>query len=191
VAWHPEKEGELAFGTSDGRVGICYVSNTGKDTQVMRQYHKSSVYRVTWGPPVNKQDQEIPDQKWCLYACDEHTSVVYCDAATAPSPLKVIIRATNPQIKEDLKHKDIAWKPDRSLLALGLDNGSIQLLTAPHLQCVHTLLSHKKMIFYLSWHPSSTAIDAQEQQRQNWLASAAMDQQIHVYDLSPLLTEGR
>jgi len=189
LAWHPEKEGELAFGTSDGRVGICNASNASKEPLVMRQFHKHSVYRVAWGPPIHKKDQECPLEKWYLYACDENLSVVYLDGGKTVCPLKTIIRASNPQIKEDIRHKDIAWKPDRSLLALGLEDGSIQLLTAPNLQCIHTLLSHKKMIFFLSWHPSSTAVESQEK-RQNWLASTSMDQQIHVYDLSPLLGKG-
>jgi gem associated protein 5 len=187
LSWHPEKEGELAFGTSDGRVGVCNASNAAKEPLVMRQFHRQSVYRVAWGPPVHKADQECPSEKWYLYACDESSSVMYLDPAKPPCILKTIIRNSNPQIKEDRKHKDIAWKPDRSLLALGLEDGSIQLLTAPNLQCIHTLLSHKKMIFFLAWHPSSTAVEALEEKRQNWLASTSMDQQIHVYDLNPLL----
>ncbi|XP_059487446.1 gem-associated protein 5-like [Neocloeon triangulifer] len=193
LAWHPEKEGELAFGTSDGRVGICNASNPAKEVLIMRQYHKSSIYRVNWGPAVTgvyQKDKEAPETNWYLYACDDNNAVVYIDSYSIPKPLKVIIRASNPQIKEDIKQKDIAWKPDRSLLALGLEDGSIQLLTAPHLQCIHTLRSHKKMIFYLSWHPSCTAVDEKDDDRQNWLASTSMDQQIHIYNLTSLLAEG-
>lgn len=186
LAWHPEKEGELAFGTSDGRVGIFNASNPSKEPLIMRHFHRQGVYRVTWGPPVHISGQECPPNKWYLYACDENASAIYTDNSSAPILLRIFIKAANPQIKDDRRHKDLAWKSDRSLLALGLEDGTIQLLTAPHLHCMHTILSHKKMVFFLSWHPSSTAVNAVEEKRQNWLASASMDQMINVFDVSPL-----
>lgn len=153
----------------------------------MRQFHRQGVYRVTWGPPVHLKDKECPPNKWYLYACDESASVIYMDPGSAPILLRTFIKAANPQIKDDRRHKDLAWKSDRSLLALGLEDGTIQLLTAPNLQCMHSIMSHKKMVFFLTWHPSSTAVNAVEEKRQNWLASASMDQMINVFDLSPLL----
>ncbi|CAB3366761.1 Hypothetical predicted protein [Cloeon dipterum] len=190
LAWHPEKEGELAFCTTEGRVGVCFVSNASKDPLILRHFHKTSVYRVCWGPGVYSKDKPALEDKMYLYTCDDNTSVIYEDANSQPTPLRIIIRASNPKIKEFAKHKDIAWKPDKTLLALGMDDGSIQLFTAPHLEIVHTLMSHKKMIFYMMWHPSNTAVEDKDQKKQNWLASCSMDQLIHVYDLSPLLSQG-
>ncbi|KAF4532993.1 hypothetical protein B566_EDAN000682 [Ephemera danica] len=78
LSWHPEKEGVLGFSTSEGRVGICNVSNLGKEPVVFRQFHRSTVYRVAWGPPTYAKTDEPPTKSdFCLYASDETVSVCY------------------------------------------------------------------------------------------------------------------
>ena len=49
LAWHPEKEGLLAYGTDDGRVGIYDVLSS-KAPQISSTYHRATVFGVAWGP---------------------------------------------------------------------------------------------------------------------------------------------
>ncbi|GAA6066500.1 gem-associated protein 5, partial [Tachysurus ichikawai] len=51
LAWHPVKEGSLAFGTDDGKVGI-YEVYSNKPPQISSTYHRRTVYSLDWGPPV-------------------------------------------------------------------------------------------------------------------------------------------
>ncbi|MGH0178317.1 UNVERIFIED_CONTAM: hypothetical protein FKN15_012375 [Acipenser sinensis] len=51
LSWHPLKEGHLAFGTDDGKVGI-YDSYSNKPPQISSSYHRKTVYTLAWGPPV-------------------------------------------------------------------------------------------------------------------------------------------
>jgi hypothetical protein len=51
LAWHPTKERLLAYGTSEGRVGIYDVS-PGKQPILFRPFHHRSVYTLCWGPSV-------------------------------------------------------------------------------------------------------------------------------------------
>jgi len=59
LAWHPTNERWLAYGTSEGRVGI-YDVLSGKQPIQFRPFHQHSVYVLCWGPPVHKKGM-------CLY----------------------------------------------------------------------------------------------------------------------------
>lgn len=46
----------------------------------------------------------------------------------APTQLKSIIRETNPRLRTDAKHKEVAWKSDYTLLAIGMEDGYVNTL---------------------------------------------------------------
>ena len=76
LSWHPEKEGLLAYGTDDGRVGVYnlfakYTNNClslavcslcldicfwlSRQPKLSASFHKGTVYRVAWGPAIVSQ----------------------------------------------------------------------------------------------------------------------------------------
>lgn len=66
LAWHPTNERWLAYGTSEGRVGI-YDVLSGKQLIQFRPFHQRSVYVLCWGPPVRKKGMclyRLPWGKW-------------------------------------------------------------------------------------------------------------------------------
>ena len=52
LAWHPSKEGLLAFGTDEGRVGWIDVFSRRTQPSYSSFQHRGGVYSVTWGPGV-------------------------------------------------------------------------------------------------------------------------------------------
>ena len=52
LAWHPTKEGLLAYGTDEGRVGWFEAFHHGKLPTVSSYQHRGGVYSVSWGPNV-------------------------------------------------------------------------------------------------------------------------------------------
>ncbi|ELU01058.1 hypothetical protein CAPTEDRAFT_189953 [Capitella teleta] len=57
LAWHPKKEGKLAYGTDDGRVGIMDTLSH-KSPLISSSYHKHTVYVVAWGPVCSGEKPE-------------------------------------------------------------------------------------------------------------------------------------
>ena len=51
---------------------------------------------------------------------------------------------------------DLAWKPDYKHVAIGNEDGSIHILSAPFLQIVCSVHIHSKYISCLSWHHNFT-----------------------------------
>lgn len=70
IAWHPEKENLLAFGTAEGRVGVWDTNAVTKPPILLRHYHRHTVYSLGWGPnPI--------DKNFALYSCGDGELVYY------------------------------------------------------------------------------------------------------------------
>ncbi|XP_061473449.1 gem-associated protein 5 isoform X2 [Rhineura floridana] len=156
LAWHPTKEGCLAFGTDDGKVGI-YDTYSSKPPQISSTYHKKTVYTLAWGPPVPPMsfggDGDRPSVT--LYSCAgegivfQHSPWKLSDEA---HDINKLIRETN-SVKHKLPaHTEISWKPDGSILAIGNEDGSIEMLRAPDLKLLCTIQQHHKLINAIRWH---------------------------------------
>ncbi|KAM3844618.1 gem-associated protein 5 isoform 2-T2 [Vipera latastei] len=156
LAWHPTKEGCLAFGTDDGKVGI-YDTYSNKPPQVSSTYHKKTVYTLVWGPPVPplslQGDGDRPSIT--LYSCAGEGVVFQHNPWNLNGEahdINKLIRETN-SIKHKLPaHTEISWKPDGTLLAIGNEDGSIEILQAPHLKLLCTIQQHHKLINVIRWH---------------------------------------
>uniref|UniRef100_A0A8C6XMD1 Gem nuclear organelle associated protein 5 n=1 Tax=Naja naja TaxID=35670 RepID=A0A8C6XMD1_NAJNA len=156
LAWHPTKEGCLAFGTDDGKVGI-YDTYSNKPPQVSSTYHKKTVYTLVWGPPVPplslRGDGDRPSIT--LYSCAGEGVVFQHNPWNLNGEahdINKLIRETN-SIKHKLPaHTEISWKPDGTLLAIGNEDGSIEILQAPHLKLLCTIQQHHKLINVIRWH---------------------------------------
>ncbi|XP_028574181.2 gem-associated protein 5 isoform X1 [Podarcis muralis] len=156
LAWHPKKEGCLAFGTDDGKVGI-YDTYSNKPPQISSTFHKKTVYTLAWGPPVLPLsfggDGDRPSAT--LYSCAgegivfQHNPWKLGDEA---HDINKLIRETN-SVKHKLPaHTEISWKPDGSILAIGNEDGSIEILRAPDLKLLCTIQQHHKLINAIRWH---------------------------------------
>lgn len=58
----------MAYATDEGRVGV-FNTNGNKSPTLYRQYHRSVIYTIGWGPS--------PNNKYVLYSCGEGELVYY------------------------------------------------------------------------------------------------------------------
>ena len=58
LAWHPHREGLLAFGTDEGRVGWVEALGQGMMPLFYSYQHRVGVYSVTLGQGVEGEDEE-------------------------------------------------------------------------------------------------------------------------------------
>ncbi|XP_077182554.1 gem-associated protein 5 isoform X3 [Paroedura picta] len=161
LSWHPTKEGCLAFGTDDGKVGI-YDTYSNKPPQISSSYHKKTVYALAWGPPVPPLslggDGDRPSVT--LYSCAGEGIVFQHNPWKLNGEahdINKVIRGTNA-IKHKLPaHTEISWKPDGSILAIGNEDGSMEIFQAPELKLLCTIQQHHKLINAIRWHHDHAA----------------------------------
>nr|XP_033190238.1 gem-associated protein 5 isoform X2 [Bombus vancouverensis nearcticus] len=165
IAWHPEKENLLAYATDEGRVGVFNI-NGNKLPTLYRQYHRSVIYTIGWGP--------CPKNKYVLYSCGEG-ELVYYDSE----------KVTNEEPKSVLKKEctEFSWKPDFSCLAVGFENGTISFLNRKF-ETRGCAKFATEMVHCLVWHPESTATDLTFSQLKNYLAVAFESCTILIFDLT-------
>ncbi|KAJ7316523.1 hypothetical protein JRQ81_002685 [Phrynocephalus forsythii] len=156
LSWHPTKESCLAFGTDDGKVGI-FDTYSSKPPQISSTFHKKTVYTLAWGPPVPPLsfggDGDRPSVT--LYSCAGEGIVFQHNPwklSGEAHDINKVIRETN-SVKHKLPaHTEISWKPDGSTLAIGNEDGSIEIFRAPDLKLMCTIQQHHKLINAIRWH---------------------------------------
>ncbi|KAG8438880.1 hypothetical protein GDO86_005173 [Hymenochirus boettgeri] len=183
LAWHPTKETSLAFGTEDGKVGIFEVFLS-KPPQISSTYHKKTVYSLCWGPPLPPvsfgADGDRPP--YSLYSCGGE-GIIYqhnpwklnaesCD-------INKLIRDTN-NIKHKLPvHTELSWRHDLQHLAVGNEDGTIEVFRAPGLQLICTIQQHHKLVNALRWHHNHS----QDPDMSFLLASGSNNAAVFVHNL--------
>ncbi|KAM4039958.1 LOW QUALITY PROTEIN: gem-associated protein 5 [Anomaloglossus baeobatrachus] len=187
LSWHPTKEATLAFGTDDGKVGIYDVFST-KPPQISSTYHKKTVYSMAWGPPLPPFSfgAEGDRPPFTLYSCGGEGVIFQHNPwklTMEAQDINKIIRDTN-----DIKHKlpphtELSWKPDGQHLALGNEDGSIEIFRAPHLQLICTIQQHHKIVNALRWHHDH----CQDPALSFLLASGSNNAVIYVHNLKGAL----
>ncbi|KAM9373511.1 gem-associated protein 5 [Phaethornis superciliosus] len=191
LAWHPTKEGCLAFGTDDGKVGIFDTFSTSaknKPPQISSTYHKKTVYTLAWGPPSPPLSSggEGEQPPLTLYSCAGEGIVFQHNPWNLngeANDINKVIRDTN-SIKHKLPaHTEISWKPDGKLLALGNEDGSIEIFQAPNLKLICTIQQHHKLINAIRWHH-----DHGSQPELSYLiASGSINATIYVHNLKSVI----
>uniref|UniRef100_A0A672SYH1 Gem nuclear organelle associated protein 5 n=1 Tax=Sinocyclocheilus grahami TaxID=75366 RepID=A0A672SYH1_SINGR len=187
LAWHPIKEGTLAFGTDDGKVGINEVYSN-KPPQISSTYHHRTVYSLSWGPPVPPMSFGGSGDKpsYSLYSCAGEGVIFQHDPwklSGEASNIDKLIRDTN-NIKHKIPpHTDLSWKPDGSVLAIGNEDGSIEVLKAPMLKLLCTVQQHHKIINSLRWHHEHSS----QNELQYLLASGSSNAIVYVHDLKSVI----
>ncbi|MBN3319146.1 GEMI5 protein, partial [Atractosteus spatula] len=187
LSWHPLKEGCLAFGTDDGKIGI-YEAYSSKPPQISSTYHRKTVYTIAWGPPIPPLSFGDDRPPVALYSCAgegvifQHNPWKLAEEAT---DVDKVIRDTN-SIKHKLSpHTDLSWKPDGKILAIGNEDGSVDIFQAPHLQLFCTIQQHHKIINALCWHHEHSS----QPDLGYLLASGSSNAVVYVHNLKSVIGE--
>ncbi|KAM4620896.1 gem-associated protein 5 [Polymixia lowei] len=187
LAWHPSKEGSLAFGTEDGKVGI-YDAFSNKPPQISSSYHQKAVYRLAWGPAVPPMSfggaGDRPSAT--LYSCAGEGVILQhdpCGLSGEASDIDKLIINTN-NIKHKLSpHTDLSWKPDGKVVAIGNEDGSIEVYQAPSLRLLCSIQQHHKIINTLRWHHDH----GPQPELHFLLASGSSNAKVYIHDLRSVI----
>ncbi|GAB6029113.1 Gem-associated protein 5 [Chamberlinius hualienensis] len=190
LAWHPKKEGCLAFGTESGRVGI-YDILTSKPPSFSQWTHTKIVYTVCWGPicPTRGNTDNLG-----LYSIGGSTVIMHNVPfkRVGVFDLNKLLKVANPNLQNCSKWTEVSWKPDYSLLCLGNNKGDVELYDATDLSLIFILSGlpgGKHCVQSMKWHPLYTYSTNSSSKYQHILAVASRLSVIHVYDLSQYLDE--
>uniref|UniRef100_A0A669B928 Gem nuclear organelle associated protein 5 n=1 Tax=Oreochromis niloticus TaxID=8128 RepID=A0A669B928_ORENI len=187
LAWHPTKEGSLSFGTDDGKVGIYDVFSN-KPPQISSSYHRKTVYTLAWGPPVPPMSFGTAGGKpsFSLYSCAGEGVILQHDPYKLngeASDIDKLIRDTN-DIKHKLSpHTDLSWKPDGKVVAIGNEDGCIDVYQAPSLKLLCSIQQHHKIINTLRWHHDHSSAP----ELHCLLASGSSNAIVYVHDLRSVI----
>lgn len=187
LCWHPKKEHCLAFGTDDGKVGL-YDTYSSKPPQISSTYHKKTVYTLAWGPPVPPMSLggEGDRPSFTLYSCGgegivfQHNPWKFGGEA---SDINKLIRDTNALKYKLPVHTEISWKADGKFMALGNEDGSIEIFQGPSLKLMCSIQQHHKLLNTISWHHEHGS----QPELSYLLASGSNNAVIYVHDLRTVL----
>lgn len=189
LSWHPSKEGLLGFGTEDGKVGL-FDTLSMKQPIISTTYHLRPVYSMSWGPSLDSTSDG--DDELCLYTCggDGKVYVHHLSRKNDSSAIELNQLLRNANAHVDFyttgRHSEIAWKPDLTVLAIGNDNGLIQIFKYPDLMNIINVKVHGKIINCLSWGVKSEhdTVDTSY-----WMASGSNGFDVHVSDLKEAMNQ--
>ncbi|XP_041456060.1 gem-associated protein 5-like [Lytechinus variegatus] len=155
VSWHPTRENSLAYGTDDGRVGIFNVSVPNKPPQQFWTYHKKTIYSLCWGPPCPKPSGNH-SQSHHIYSCGGE-GLVYQHNPTKLEQesvnINTLIKQTNNYKHLLPQRSDVTWRSDGKAVAIGNEDGSIEVFASPDLHHLCTIHVQGKIINCLKWYP--------------------------------------
>ena len=137
MAWHPEKDTRLAFGTDEGRVGVCDPGVAGRLPQLCPEHHAGPVYSVSWSPA---------GQLYSLSAGAvwRHESARLTGTDWPPAAGRSAC-------------SQLSWGGGGA--ALGQEDGSVELLTADGRRRA-AALGHRRLVTALRWCPRAETASA-------------------------------
>jgi gem associated protein 5 len=174
LAFHPEREGVLAFGTEEGRVGVYDVFAQSHAAHAAR--HGAPVMALTWRPLAGAAtrlcslaaDGALWEWRMALALSTTHregdaaapTSGAAGDAARALGDelSSIAAQGTPGQAAGEPGHiTDAAWSPDGAFLAVGRERGALEVWRpAPGVggswACTTRLWAHAKGVTRVRWH---------------------------------------
>ncbi|KAM8900481.1 gem-associated protein 5 isoform 2-T2 [Spinachia spinachia] len=187
LAWHPKKEGSLSFGTDDGKVGIFEVFSN-RPPQISSSYHKKTVYTLAWGPAVPPVSFGAAGGKpsYSLYSCAGEGVILQHDPSKLSgeaSDIDKLIRDTNNIQHKLSPHTDLSWKPDGKVVAIGNEDGCVEVYEAPSLKQLCSIQQHHKIINTLRWHHDHDS----PPELHCLLASGSSNATVYVHDLRSVI----
>lgn len=154
LAWHPQNEGQIAFSTNEGRVGVFDIGKSASPPEIMRNFCGKNVYSVTYGPI---------DDKTVLFACNDRRLMLFSNQGaknTADHRFELFPQGTS------------AVNANDEYVAVGLANGAVKVFNRQWREMLSKQLS-KKYISSLAW----------SQVRPLQLAVASMDDKLHIVEI--------
>ncbi|XP_048244264.1 gem-associated protein 5-like [Haliotis rufescens] len=187
LCWHPTKEGQLAFGTDHGSVGI-YDVMTNKHPNVSSTFHRRTVYVVAFGP-ASRSAEAGESSSLSLYSVGDSMVLEHRPHAFNKDAVDInqLIEQVNGKRSHSQGRTDICWKPDNSVVAIASDDGSVEICQSGTFKLLCVVQVHRKLINCLKWHPQFTADKPLGSDCRHWLASGASDALVNVVDLSSTL----
>lgn len=174
VAWHPETENLLAFGTDEGRIGIFDTNKKQKEPLLFSNHHKRSIYSLGWAPDPDNRSKD----RYNLYACGDGELTCWNREKLNEKPMIIKSKSCT----------EFSWKSDYSCLAVGYEDGSIEFLNSKFEVVGKKMYFLKKSIECIVWHPESTSTDVEFSEFRNHLAVSTNAPVINILDMSGLLT---
>ena len=196
LAFHPERDSLLAFGTEEGRVGVYDVSAQTYAAHAAR--HGAPVMTLSWrrvsGAAARlcslAADGALLEWRGELTLSATHRDV---DAAQE-RPLFELTRSLGEEMRaaaagpaqlsdsgsEPGLITDAAWCPTGEMLAVGRERGALEVWqpTADGWACPTRVWAHAKGVTRVRWHPSAQPLDSRR------LLSTAADGTLCVYDVT-------
>uniref|UniRef100_H2ZXR1 Gem nuclear organelle associated protein 5 n=1 Tax=Latimeria chalumnae TaxID=7897 RepID=H2ZXR1_LATCH len=196
LSWHPTKEGCLAFGTDDGKVGI-YDTYSTKPPHISSTYHRKTVYVLAWGPPLPPLSLGKVDSNFIRFVCLVFfTSVLVSILSnkikqndSKPTTGHIPVRINRVTFLNIIIHKkmpvrsELSWKPDGKILAIGNEDGSVEIFQAPHLKLLCTIQQHHKLVNAVRWHHEHGS----QPELSSLLASGSNNAVVYIHNLKGIL----
>ncbi|XP_022241513.1 gem-associated protein 5-like isoform X2 [Limulus polyphemus] len=193
ISWHPEREAWLAYGTDDGHVGVLDTLSSNRSQVLTSPCHRQIVYNVCWGPcfMLNKGDQNGRPNLF-LYSCGD--GVILIHNVDKPKEEKhnfntLTANSGNLERGKGPVRTELAWKADYSVLAVGNEDGSVDIYHGQDFHIIARLKAQKKLIQCIRWHLQFTAVSSQQSTYHCFLACSSNENEINIYDLTSVLGE--
>ena len=185
IAWHPEREGFIGFGTDEGRVGWLDVLSQRTQVTHSAYQHRGGVYCVSWASDITSSSPG-KENDYFLYTVGEGKFVQHSVKSE-----KYVIVTDLPQFAgSKMNISQAIWKTvaNNLFLIFGYEDGTVEFRLIPDLNVVLTLKSFAKLIQCLAFHPDFLN-DGSDAKYKNWLAVCSNELQIHVWDLNDVLNK--
>ena len=196
LAFHPERESLLAFGTEEGRVGVYDVSSQAHASYAAR--HAAPIMTLSWrrvSGAAPRLCSLAADGTLVEWRAELALSATHRDLDAAQErPLPELTRslgeemraaAAGPAQVSDSGNEpglitDAAWCPAGALLVVGRERGALEVWQhgAGGWACETRLWAHAKGVTRVRWHPSAQPLGSRR------LLSAAADGTLCVFDVS-------
>ncbi|XP_064117104.1 gem-associated protein 5-like isoform X1 [Macrobrachium nipponense] len=150
LAWHPEHEGKLLFGTASGQVG--WVDISGRVTSCA-YYHQKSVYKVEWAPLMCPEKTGLSDT-WCAYSFGDREIVIRSSSNAMTNPVHLLPLLSEPANSKALKDvTEFSFSCDYKYFAVGANDGQVRIYSAADLKLCVSLHVLRKAIQHILWQP--------------------------------------
>ena len=187
LAWHPDREGVIGFGTDEGRVGWIDVLSQKSQMTFSSYQHRGGVYCISWAQGITSADSSTKDNGQFLYTVGDGKYVQH----SVKSDKHVVITDIDQfRSTKKMSLSQAIWKTveDRVYIIFGYEDGTVEFRSVPDLVIVLTLKSFAKLIQYLAFHPDFLN-DGSSAKYKNWMAVCSNEFQIHVWDLNDVLEQ--
>lgn len=149
--------------------------------------HRSSVYNLTYGPTSTNIDSDQLEgggsDGVSLYSLGDGLIFMHKgQKGQKPTNIEDIIAKTNEWQRKSPSRSELVFQPVvQKYLAIGCDDGTVEIFAMPNLKIVCTLKSFQKLIQSLAWQPFD------EKRSNDLFAVASNEYDIHIWSLQEKL----